>query len=311
MKDYIGFVYIWINKVNGKKYLGSHLGTVDDGYIGSGLAFNRAIKKYGISNFERIIVEYVNTNLKELRECEQYYLNLYEAAKSDEFYNISPNASLGWAQLKGRPKPDKFKEMVSKRHKNKIVSEETKELIRQAAYKRPKDSVETRKKKGDWFRNKKYFTNGSEEIRCFPGEEPEGWIQGRRDEEKEKLRNKTKGMVLCNNGIEQKLFQKDSIPDGWIQGMLESEREKIKGENNNFFNKKHKEESKKKMSEKKKGKYCGASNPAAKAVLINNIIYETKKDAMKVLNITYSKLQEILKQEGNYEINKKDCNKTR
>ena len=28
-----GFVYMWVNKINNKKYVGSHIGTEDDGYM--------------------------------------------------------------------------------------------------------------------------------------------------------------------------------------------------------------------------------------------------------------------------------------
>lgn len=40
---YYGFVYEWTNLVNGKKYIGSHAGTENDGYIGSGVAFKKQL----------------------------------------------------------------------------------------------------------------------------------------------------------------------------------------------------------------------------------------------------------------------------
>lgn len=76
------------------KYIGSHKGTVDDGYIGSGKRFENARRKYGIENFERTIVEYV-----EKEECilirEQYYLDTLNCAYDPMYYNISPNAGGG------------------------------------------------------------------------------------------------------------------------------------------------------------------------------------------------------------------------
>lgn len=97
-----GFVYLWENKINGKKYIGSHVGSVDDGYIGSGKIFNRAIEKYGIENFERKILEYVEDK-STITEREQYYLDLYDAANNKEFYNLKPKAGGGWEYVNSNP----------------------------------------------------------------------------------------------------------------------------------------------------------------------------------------------------------------
>lgn len=92
--NYVGFIYKWTNKINGKKYLGSHKGNIDDRYIGSGKAFNNAINKYGIHNFEREIIEYIY-EVDKIKSQEQYYLDLFECAKSDEYYNISLTSTGG------------------------------------------------------------------------------------------------------------------------------------------------------------------------------------------------------------------------
>jgi group I intron endonuclease len=51
-----GFVYRWTNKINGRWYLGSHGGSLGDGYIGSGKVFRLALQKYGLTNFNREIL---------------------------------------------------------------------------------------------------------------------------------------------------------------------------------------------------------------------------------------------------------------
>lgn len=89
--NYIGFIYLWTNNINNKKYIGSHKGTITDGYIGSGKLFKKAINKYGLNNFSREILEYVYDE-NELLIIEQKYLTLYNCAESDEYYNISSNA---------------------------------------------------------------------------------------------------------------------------------------------------------------------------------------------------------------------------
>ena len=91
---YAGFIYEWTNTKDGKKYLGSHFGSIDDGYVGSGKRFNNAVNKYGIEQFSRSIVEYVIFEDAVLLR-EQYYLDTRNCAKSKRYYNISPTAGGG------------------------------------------------------------------------------------------------------------------------------------------------------------------------------------------------------------------------
>jgi hypothetical protein len=92
--NYSGFIYEWTNKLDGMKYLGSHKGTINDGYTGSGKRFGNAVNIYGIENFERVIVEYIEKE-EDILIKEQYYLDTYGCAKSPMYYNIAPNAGGG------------------------------------------------------------------------------------------------------------------------------------------------------------------------------------------------------------------------
>ena len=92
--NYSGFIYEWTNKLDGMKYLGSHKGTINDGYTGSGKRFGNAINKYGIENFERAIVEYIEKE-EDILIREQHYLDMIGCAKSPMYYNIAPNAGGG------------------------------------------------------------------------------------------------------------------------------------------------------------------------------------------------------------------------
>lgn len=93
-----GFIYLWINRVNGKKYIGRHKGDENDPYVGSGKYFRRAYKKYGRENFERIILEHIDDCGEDdllIKDREQYFLDLFDASKNPEYYNISPSSHGG------------------------------------------------------------------------------------------------------------------------------------------------------------------------------------------------------------------------
>lgn len=59
------YLYKITNNINNKIYVGIHQTTnIDDGYFGSGLNINRAIKKYGKENFTKEILEFFNTEVE-------------------------------------------------------------------------------------------------------------------------------------------------------------------------------------------------------------------------------------------------------
>jgi hypothetical protein len=56
------FTYLTINTVNNKFYLGKHTTKdLNDGYIGSGIAFLNAVKKHGYLNFQHYRLQFFNT----------------------------------------------------------------------------------------------------------------------------------------------------------------------------------------------------------------------------------------------------------
>ena len=139
--EYQGFVYLWENLITGEKYLGSHIGSINDKYIASGVEFLKNVKQYGIGNFKRIIIEFVNDRSK-VREREQYWLDFYNAADSKEFLNKSHKAIGGFDHInKNNDVKEKAKKIISKKAKERLKlkhprgflgkkhNEETKEKI--------------------------------------------------------------------------------------------------------------------------------------------------------------------------------------
>lgn len=59
----VGYIYLTINRVNNKKYIGKHStlsGEKDKSYLGSGFILSKAVKKYGSKNFDNYVLQWVN-----------------------------------------------------------------------------------------------------------------------------------------------------------------------------------------------------------------------------------------------------------
>lgn len=82
-----GYVYLTINLINGKKYIGQHKGIFTKDYLGSGKLIRRAIKKYGKENFVVSILEYAETKEK-LNELEIEYISRLKKS-GEENYNLA------------------------------------------------------------------------------------------------------------------------------------------------------------------------------------------------------------------------------
>jgi hypothetical protein len=130
----MGFVYRWHDSSNGKYYVGSHKGSTDSKYIGSGILFRRAYDKRP-NDFEREIL-YVG---EDYRELEELVLLTLDAAADPKSYNMK-NAAMG-----GNMGPEAIKKMIAKVTGRK-ASEATREKLRNRVF-----SPETREKMSQAF----------------------------------------------------------------------------------------------------------------------------------------------------------------
>lgn len=113
------FIYEIKNILNNKSYIGWHAtDNIDDNYFGSGKYLKRAINKYGINNFEKIIIEQCKEN--NILQKEIYWIK--------EKKTLSPfgyNLTLGGEGSLGRLCSEETKIKIKKSLTGKKASIET------------------------------------------------------------------------------------------------------------------------------------------------------------------------------------------
>jgi len=102
-------VYEITNTINGKKYIGKDKNN-DPGYLGSGKALLRAMKKYGRKNFKKSIIEECK-NEQHLDEREICWIDYFDAVNSRNYYNMKYGGDGG---VVAYTKTQEFKEKMSK-----------------------------------------------------------------------------------------------------------------------------------------------------------------------------------------------------
>lgn len=113
------FIYSITNNINLKEYVGFHAtNDLNDGYMGSGIAINRAYKKYGKGNFGKRILEFCDKN--NWSDREKYWINELNT------YNKGYNLSKGGEGSAGIKLSDKAKQKISKSRKGKKISTQSK-----------------------------------------------------------------------------------------------------------------------------------------------------------------------------------------
>lgn len=111
-------IYKITNKINGNFYIGKHkTKDLNDKYMGSGKLIKAVIKKHGIENFEKEILETFNTE-EEMNEAEKHYVVLGEGS-----YNLCPGGQGGWGYVNSKERSKKRSEFLSKVRKEQLLIE--------------------------------------------------------------------------------------------------------------------------------------------------------------------------------------------
>jgi len=120
-------IYKITNTVNDKIYIGKHqTENINDTYFGSGVALERAIKKYGKQFFKKEILFIFNSedemNLKEREIVTEAFI-----ARKDN-YNKAIGGE-GGSNFKGKKHTEETKRKLSEKAKSRIFSDETRKKI--------------------------------------------------------------------------------------------------------------------------------------------------------------------------------------
>lgn len=94
-----GYIYLVTNLINGHMYVGKHEfhhPWLDNSYQGSGIRLWRAYKKYGMKNFDTIILEWTDKDNDELNRLETYWIEVFGTYKFSCNYNMSSGGDGGY-----------------------------------------------------------------------------------------------------------------------------------------------------------------------------------------------------------------------
>lgn len=115
-----GFVYVTINKINNRKYVGRRKYSAGwQNYLGSGMVLKTAIDKYGESNFERVILEDFLCE-ESLYAGEKSYISYFRQAGED-LYNLSDGGKDGFGTKHNPSKLDARREELSRCNSSRVL----------------------------------------------------------------------------------------------------------------------------------------------------------------------------------------------
>lgn len=199
------FVYETTNLVNDKKYRGIHkTDIIEDVYIGSGIAFVKAVKKYGKENFVRSILEFCSS-YEELIEREKVWVD-ENWILEDSNYNLKTGGQS--AGLLSEDSKKKISETLKRKYDSGeikvIVTEDTKRKISQANKGRIIDEAQ-KEKISNTLKGNIPWNKGKKGVQVPWNKGIKGaqvaWNKGLKQPITEERREKLKGKTPWNKNI--------------------------------------------------------------------------------------------------------------
>jgi hypothetical protein len=205
MVDYEHYtLYEITNILNGNIYVGMHVtNDLDDGYMGSSNILNRAIEKYGISNFKKEYI-YIFDNKDDMIKAESELVNEEFISRFDT-YNIKLVGSGGWDYVNS-------KKLNNSKNQYKIAAELIKtdsNYANEFSKKIKEGQIKSNYEFGSSFRGKRH----SKETKRKIGKANSVYQSGKG--------NSQYGTMWIHNVTlkeNKKIKKTDNIPDGWLHG---------------------------------------------------------------------------------------------
>jgi group I intron endonuclease len=212
-------IYLIKNKINNKIYIGKTKKKIEIRFHehhksakrnDTNSILHKAIRKYGIDNFEIKLICFCNNNIA--NENEKKYIN-----ENNSFYPHGYNLTKGgdgglWTE-KRKKRFSEYQKIIG----NKPEERKQRSIRNIERYKDPKE----REKTGEKAKNRKWINDGG--INKFVNQNEldnyisNGWIIGKIDFGR-------KNKIVVNNGKMQKWINEDELDSyinrGWIQGGL-------------------------------------------------------------------------------------------
>ena len=203
------YLYKITNLVNDKIYIGVHkTANLNDQYMGSGKVLSAAIKKYGMDNFKKEILEFFSSE-------KEMFLREKEVVTEDfilreDTYNLRRGGSGGFDYI------NKDKELIRKRNK-KVAN--IRDFTNQRNSIRKTSKTESYRKKMSIIKEEFYKTNSGGFLGKTHTTESKKKISASNKGRGAGENNSQAGTMWITNGADSKKISKDAvIPEGWYKG---------------------------------------------------------------------------------------------
>jgi hypothetical protein len=134
-------IYKITNKINNKIYIGKDT-TNNPNYYGSGILITKSIKKYGVENFTKEVIDNCESN-EILCEREKYWISFFDSCNLKVGYNITKGGD-GGDTFSNHPNITEIKEKIGNSMKKRLFSDEHKNNL-------TKNHTSTKHRKGKTF----------------------------------------------------------------------------------------------------------------------------------------------------------------
>ncbi len=213
-----GYIYLIINNVNGKIYIGQHKSNnLNDYYMGSGSVLHKAFDKYGIDEFEKFLLQFVETK-EDADKQEIFWISEYKKRGKAE-YNLTKGGGGGnGGANKGQKRSDIAKihmKEAAKKRDHHLTDKQKRQISDTLKGREPWNKG--KKMPDGWNRNRKPWKHTNEwKSKVHESKLGHTVSEETRDRIRETL--KSKGMHWYTNGVTNKLSSE--CPTGFWRGRV-------------------------------------------------------------------------------------------